>query len=145
MHDLERPQGDVLGGAEPAALALDLFRLELGVARHLVGLGHLRPHAELEDAHRRDRGEVVRIEHREQRLGQLGEIVVELEADARVEQRYALDQPCDMRVLDRVGADAQAARDLGIALREVAAFLAQELELGVVVVEQVFHGCRTTG
>ena len=103
-------------------------------ALHLrrVGVG-----VELRDRERRDRREEVRVEHAEQRVADLAEVVVEAHADARGEQREGLDQPLDVRIAAARRVELEASGDLGVALREIGRQVADEVELALVVVEEV--------
>jgi len=65
------------------------------------------------------------------------EVVVELRPRARVEQRDGLDQARDVRVVDRVLAEPQPARDLRVRGGELGPHLAQERKLAVEVGQQV--------
>ena len=98
--------------AKLAGQVADRVRVQRAVPRNREAVGQLRAarvELELHDGHRRDRRQVVRIEHAEQRVGQLGELVVELVLDAAGEQGERLDQPLDVRVGAAVGLEQQPA------------------------------------
>src|SRR5262249_51091806 len=93
---------------------------------------------ELDDAHGRRRRQVVRVEHAEQGVGQLGELVVELVVDAAGQQRERLDEAFDVRVGAAVGLQQQPAGGGGVLLGELLGQLADEQQLALVVREQGF-------
>ena len=88
------------------------------------------------DRHRRHGRQVVRIEHREQGIGELGKLIVEPVLHARAEEGHALEQAADMRIVDGVLGEAQAAGDLRMTLGELAGEHAQGFEFPVEVGEQ---------
>lgn len=63
----------------------------------------------------------MRIEDSEQRLRELWEVVVELVADARREERETHEEPFHVRVLARIRTEAQSRGDVAVLLRELAA------------------------
>ena len=79
----------------------------------------------------------MRIEHLEQRLGDLRELVVDLEVDARREKRERLDQPLDVRILALAALEQQPAGDLRVLLGELRRHPADERQLAFVVGEQL--------
>ena len=133
---LDRPQRQGIGRMESAGLTVDRLGLDLDAGGDLVGPGEIRLRTHLYDRHRRDRGQVVRVKHPQQRVAELGEIVVEFMADAGVEVGKGLDQPLDMRVFDGIGADAQPRRDLRVGLGELRRQLADLVELIGIVGQQ---------
>jgi hypothetical protein len=92
---------------------------------------------QLDDRQRRHRPHVQRIEHVEQRLAQLRQIVVQPSVQARVEEGDALQQPLDVRVLALARLELQAGGDLRIARAELGAEPAQVGQLALVVEQQV--------
>jgi hypothetical protein len=56
----------------------------------------------------------VRIQHVEQRVGDLRQLVVELLADPRRQEGEALQQPLDVGILALVGLQMEPGGDLGI-------------------------------
>ena len=125
-------------GAEPA-LAIDQ-----------ESLGELGPRGielELDDRHRRHGGQVVGVEHAQQGVGELGELVVQLVLDPSGQQREGLDQPLDVGVGAAVGLQPQPARRGGILPGELLGELADEGQLAlVVVVQRPAHlRCRPAG
>jgi hypothetical protein len=80
---------------------------------------------------------VERVEHLEQRLAQLGEVVVEAAVQARVEERHALEQALHVRVVALARLELQARRDLRVARAELGAEPPEVGELLLVVVQQV--------
>ena len=60
--------------------------------------------------------EIMRIKHAEQRVGQLGEFVVEPVVHAGGEKRHAFQQPRDMRIVDAFRRQPQPAGDLRVRL-----------------------------
>ena len=73
----------------------------------------------LRDHAGRHRRQIVRIEQAEQRIGQLGEFVVQPVMHAGGEERHAFEQARDMRIVHRVGREAQPAGDLRVGLGEL--------------------------
>ena len=67
----------------------------------------------------------MRIEHLQQALRQLREIVVELAVDAGGDEGEALQQPLDVRIVGGFAGQAQPAGDLRMLLGEFAGQLAQ--------------------
>src|SRR5262245_47281922 len=64
------------------------------------------------------------------------ELGIELELHARGQEREALEQSFDIRVRDVETTEAETARDLRILGGELGAYLAHELELALVVLQQ---------
>src|SRR5690606_234651 len=141
--ELERPEVDVVRRSVLAGRLLTAaqVRAERGAARHPNAVRE-RPLApvrtQLHDGHRRRRGEVVRIQHREQALGEARELAVDLELHACGQEREALEEPLHVRIRALEPIEPEPARDLRILARELAAELAQVLELAPVVREQAF-------
>ena len=133
---LDRPQRDRCGGAIAQFLAahrLGVDRNAGGQARriHQVGLA-----VELHHHAGRHRRQVVRVEQAEQRVGQFGEFVVQPVMHARGEERHAFEQAGDMRIVHRVGRQAQPAGDLRMRLGELRGQPLDRVEFAFVVGEQ---------
>src|SRR5690606_33164356 len=94
----------------------------------------------------RQRPQVMRVHHLQQRLGEFRVVVLDLLVGARAEQRERLDQALDVRVLAAIARQQQAPGDLRVALGELLAITTQEAELALVVGQQVFHfRCSSSG
>src|SRR5690606_39826029 len=92
---------------------------------------------ELHQRERRDGARVVRVDDVEQRFAELGEVVVDAQVYARGQEREALEQPLDVRVVALVGLELEPRRHLRVAAPELRARPPQEGQLALVVVEQV--------
>src|SRR5262249_10236226 len=92
---------------------------------------------ELDDRHRRQGPLEVRVEHAQQGVGDLRELVVELVPDPRRQEREAFEQPLDVGVVTLVGLQVESTGDLGILLGELAAELPEVSQLTVVVGQQL--------
>jgi hypothetical protein len=139
-RDGDRPEGGVVAGAEAARHAADRARVQGRVARDARARGELAERGvevELDQRHRRQRPQVVRVEDVEQRLADLRELVVELEVHARGEEGEALQHPLHVRVLGLAGLQQQAAGDLRVLLGELGAHAPEVRQLALVVVEQL--------
>ena len=102
-------------------------------------LGRSRPDCvelELHDRHRRDRRQVMRVEHAQQGGRQLGELVVDLVLDPTGQEGERLDQPLDVRIGAAVGLQQQPAGGGRILLGELLGELADERQLALVIVIQ---------
>ena len=75
----------------------------------------------------------MRIEHAQQRVGEFGEFVVETVLHTSGEEGDAFQQPRDMRVVHRVGRQAQAARDLRMGLGEFRGQAFDRVEFAIVI------------
>ena len=98
--DLHRPQRQRIGGAKQARLAADRFGFDREAGRQTGGTGHSGVGREPGDRHRWHGSEIVRVEHREQAVGELRELVIEPVLHARAEKGDTLEQAADMRVVD---------------------------------------------
>ncbi len=136
--DLDRPEGHGIARAKPARRALDRPRVERRFALDRVAGGHLPlrlVERELHDRHRRHRREVVRVEDVEQRLGDFGELVVDLQVDATGEKRERFDHALDVRILALVVLEQQPPGDLRVLVGELRPHLPKKAELALVVIE----------
>ena len=107
------------------------------------GARHSRVGSKPGDRHRGHGREIVRVEHREQAIGELGELVVEPVLHARAEKGDAFEQAADVRIVDGILRQPQAAGDLGMAFGEFAGQPAQRFEFAVEIGEQgVGHRLR---
>ena len=79
----------------------------------------------------------MRVDDVEEGLGDLREIVVDLEVHAGGEKGEALEQALDVRILALVGLELQPRGDLGIPPGELRAHTAEERQLTLVVVQQI--------
>ena len=77
------------------------------------------------------------IDDIEERFADLGEIIVDLEVDARSQEGEGLEQALHVRVGAFIGLEQQARGHLGVALGELRPGAAEEAELLLVVVEQL--------
>jgi hypothetical protein len=138
----KRPERHRVVGAEPARLALDRLRFQLGPRLDVIPAGVVgllgRGHPQLDDAHGGDGSEVVRVEDADQRFGDLGELVVELQPGPRRQEGEGLDEAFDVGV--RRGAtvrtDAKPVGDPGIGRGEFAAHLLDECQLLPVIAKE---------
>ncbi|KAG1530917.1 hypothetical protein G6F50_017006 [Rhizopus delemar] len=87
-----------------------------------------------------ERPQIVRIEHIQQCVGELGIVVLDALGYARTEQREGLDQALDMRVLAALGGELQATGDLRVALGELAPVTAEVAQLARVAPGRAAHG-----
>ncbi|KAG1458692.1 hypothetical protein G6F57_014653 [Rhizopus arrhizus] len=139
---LDGRQRHLIGRAEPARHPAHRMRFQLRATRdaHRRGqLGSRATQVELVHAARRERPQIVRIEHIQQCVGELGIVVLDALGYARTEQREGLDQALDMRVLAALGGELQATGDLRVALGELAPVTAEVAQLALVVRQQVLH------
>ena len=128
MGGAELAVGLVLGAEQAAQLGAGRQRDAL---RHAAQAGLRR---ELHHRHRRRGCEVVRIDHLQQRLREGRELRLQLELDARGEQREAFEQPLDIGIGDIEAAEVQTRGDLRELAGEFPAGLAHERELGFVMI-----------
>ena len=138
LDDIERPERDRLGKRKPArdvALRLAVCRLEHGalrdgppVAQRRVAEFGLR----LNENERRRRREIVRRQLIDQVRGEIGELVLELELDARRQERRALEKPGDHRVGGVADEPSEPLRDARIVFSEFGRLLAQDCEFLIV-------------
>ena len=80
--------------------------------------------------------EIVRVEHVQQRLGDFGELIVELAMHSTGQEREGFDQTLDVGILAGIRLQQQPAGHLGILFREFPGHLADELQLAFVVGQQ---------
>ena len=141
--DSQRPEGDRITGTERADISIFGLAVDREAGLHLGGCrGALRRiELKLDDGLRRHGPEVVRVEHVQKRLGDFGELIVELAVHSAGQEREGFDQTLDVRIFARTGLQQQAARHLGIFFRELVGHLPDELQLAFVVGQQfVDHG-----
>ena len=127
-----RPQRRRITCPELAGLPAHRLALHLRPGGNHMGTVQIGHRREPDDRHGRDRPQVMRVEHAEQGVGQLGEIVLDLVPQARGQERKRLDQPPDMGVLNRIAGQAQAPRDAGVDFRKRRTFPPQEAQLAIV-------------
>src|SRR6185437_15609555 len=84
-----------------------------------------------------NRPDVVRIHYAQERIADLGKVVVDLEVRPCRQQRERFDEPFDMRVLALGRLELQPAGDLRIGPRELGAHLPQKGQLALIVVQQI--------
>ena len=137
--DLNRPDRDRIRGAETARFPLDRIGLQARIGRQLVAGGELSLAAvehELHHRHARNRTLVVRVQHAQHRIRDLGEVVFQLVAGAGVEIRKGLDQAGDVRIFAGVAREPQPTGDLGMSLGKLGSHFADEGQLAIVVRKQ---------
>ena len=89
-----------------------------------------RVELKLNDGLGEDRPQIVRIKHVQERLGDFGELVVELAMDSSGQESEGLDQALNMRIFaDSSGFSRRRPCNLWILLREFARHLADKLQL----------------
>ena len=138
--DGERPERGVVAAPELAGDAAHRPRVHERVARDPIArrqLSLLGVELELDQRHGGQRPDVMRIDDVEEGLGDLREIVVDLEMDARGEKREPLEQPLDVGILALVGLELEARRHLGIPPGELRAHAPEKRQLALVVVQQI--------
>ena len=99
--------------------------------------GHVGIDLELDDRHRRNRAQIVGIQDAHQRIGHLGEVVVEALLDPGRQHGERLDQPFDVGILALGRFELEPARDLRVLAGELTGELADESQLALVVDEQL--------
>ena len=85
-----------------AGLTIDRFGFQLLMPLDGIAVCQRRLAAvqlEFHNSHRRQRGLIMRVEHAEEGVGHLGEIVIELVANPRGEKGEGLNQPLDVGIL----------------------------------------------
>jgi hypothetical protein len=143
IGDADRPDLDRIAGAVADRQALHRAGQQLAVPRQLLHRADFGAGRELQlgDRHRRHRPQEVRVEHRQHRLGDLREFVVELLVDTCGEERERLDQPLDVRVLADLAFHLQPRGDLRILRGELLRQASQVGEFVLVIRQQlVEHG-----
>src|SRR5438045_6031041 len=80
----------------------------------------------------------MRVKNPHQRVGDLGEVVVNFQMNARGKQRERLHQALDVRIFAAIRLELQARGDLRILFRELRAHLPDERQLSFVIIEQLF-------
>ncbi len=146
VGQLERPQGDVVGRAIFAGGAIVLAdqAAQGGVPRHGVAgkqPAFLQVGLHLHHGHRRHRRQVMRVDHFQQVLGEHRVLGIELQLDARRQEGEALQQAFDIGIGAFEAFQAKPTGDLRVLARELAAHLADVLQLPVVVAQQSrIHG-----
>ena len=136
---LDGPDRDRISGPEAARYSVDGRGRERRALRnrlprlqaHLLGIED-----ELDDRHRGHGREKRGVENSEERFRDLGELVVDLEAHARREEREGLEKPFDVRVLALVRLELQAGRDLRVLVGELGPHLAKKAQLALVVLQE---------
>jgi hypothetical protein len=137
----DRPQRHRIGGAEQAGVARHCLGVHLEPRRQPVRGGQVGGAVEARDRHRRDRRQVVRVQDADQGIGQLGEVIVQLGADAGVEIGEGLDQPRHERIVRRLAAQPQPAGDRRVRGGELAGQTADIGQLALIMGEKLFsHG-----
>ncbi|KAG1080784.1 hypothetical protein G6F40_015740 [Rhizopus arrhizus] len=97
------------------------FQLRAPRAAHRRGqLGSRATQVELGHAARRERPQIVRVHHLEQRLGEFGVVVVQLLVDAGAQQCERFDHAFDVRILAGLARQPETGGDLRIPFGEVA-------------------------
>src|SRR6185369_1259413 len=139
--DLDRPERHRVRGREFAVRLLAARDLgdDRAATRQDVALDEIRigrVDGEARDHHRRHWSEEVRVRRLEQMRDQPRMLGLDLELDARGEEREALEKTLDVRVADLDALDAQSRRDLRELARELGADLAQVGELVAVEAKQ---------
>ena len=137
---LDGPDRDRIRGPEAAGDSVDGGRRERRALRnrlprlqaHLLGIED-----ELDHGHRGHGREKRGVQNPEKRFRDLRELVVDLEAHARREEREGLEKPFDVRVLALVRLELQAGRDLRVLVGELGPHLAQEAQLALVVLQEI--------
>ena len=81
----------------------------------------------------------MRIKNAQQPLGEPGISVIQQPRHARVEEGRRLDQAFHVRIGAGLAAHLQAARELGIACRELGAGAPQHAQLAFIIRQQFFH------
>ena len=81
----------------------------------------------------------MRIEHVEQRLGNLRKFVLELQPGAGIEQGERFDEPRDVRVLRHVLRQPEPPGNLRMGFGELSTQIADEGQFAVVVAEKLVH------
>ncbi len=136
-------QQHVAGGAEAAFDVLPGGRLEDGAAADgadRAGQFIAMPaEVELHDRARGKAAQVVRVQHLQQRGGELGKVVVQPLGHAGGQQRRALDQPFDVGVFAGVAGQLEFVGDGGKAFGKGAHVAAQQRQLGLVMRHQLLH------
>ena len=143
--DFERPEGEIVAGAELAGHAVDGARIEDAGALHFeagIGRDGGGVDGEFGHGHGRHRAQIVGMQNAEHRLGDFGELVVDLEVDAGGEEGEGFEHTLDMRVFALIGLEHEAGGYLGILGGELDAHLAQEGEFALVVEQQVIPHWR---
>src|SRR6266849_1164443 len=142
-HDqFERPYRDVAAQAVAACdLPIELAetRIKIGTARYRMAVAKRRiakHRVGLDDHHRRRWREIMRDELFQQILGELGEFVFELELYPCRKESGSFQQPTDQRIYAVLQDAAQALRNSGIFLGELARMLVEQLKFGVVEIEK---------
>src|SRR2546423_15059233 len=79
----------------------------------------------------------MRVDNLEDRLADLGKLVVDLEMHARGEKGERLDESLDVWILALVRFEQQPPSDLGVTLGELRAHTTDVGELALVVVQQL--------
>ena len=79
----------------------------------------------------------MREDHREQRIGDLGILIVELLANSSREKSERLDEPLDVWILTPIGCEFEQPGNPGVRIGELPSHVSQEDQLAVVVVEEV--------
>ena len=138
---LDRPERDGAGGAIAQSFAVHRFGIERDPRGQAGGKQQLGLAVELHHHAGRHGREVVRVEQAEQGVGELGEFVVEAVLHAAGEEGDAFQQAGDVRVVHRIGREAQAAGDLRVGIGEFRGQAFDGCQFAVVVGEEgVGHG-----
>ena len=137
-RDPQRPKGDRITGTERADISIFRLAVDRDAGLHLGRRRSAlrRIELKLDDGLRRHGPEVVRVEHVQQRLGDFGELIVELAMHSAGQEREGFDQTLDVGIFAGIRLQQQTAGHLGIFFRELAGHLADELQLAFVVGQQ---------
>ena len=139
VGQFQRPQPDRITGPEAAGLPVHRIGFQHRVTGNVIAVQQLALRSfqdKLNDGQGGDRRQVMRIQHPQHRVGQFGEVVVQLVACAGIQVRAGFDQPFDVRVFGRVRRQPQPGRDLRVRLGEFRAQSPQKRQLAIVVRQQ---------
>ena len=135
-HQLHRPQRDWIAGAKLARHVTHRLRVQPAATVDDKPFRQLRPtgiQVKLDDRHRRNRRQVVRVENAQNRAGQLGEFIVELVVDAPGQERKGFDQPFDVRICAASRLQEQSPRSGRVLLGELLGQLPNEQQLALII------------
>jgi len=139
--ELDGPEPDIVGGSVLARglLAVPYVGPQNATAGYPEAFGQdslAIARMELDDRHRGGRSQVVRVDHRQQVLGEAREFRVDLQLHARSQEGEAFEQALHVGIGTLERLEPQPPGDLRELARELSPELAQILQLAVIVGEK---------
>ena len=127
-RDLDGPERDGIACLEPTGIASRGLRRDLDPGGNGLSAGGstgVGTAEQLDDRHRGDGAKAMGVQGFQERLGDLGKLVVDLAADPTGEEREAFEEALDVGVFALRRVELEPAGDLGVVARELGSDLAE--------------------